>query len=53
MLNVGEKCVQKIKTRNFCSILFSPQKPEYAEKFHITVQATDGNMAHAHCMLDT
>jgi len=48
--------VKKIKTHILCSFL-PPQKscPFYdnVEKYGIAGQATDDNMAHAHCWLDT
>jgi hypothetical protein len=43
------KVVEKIKTHIFFSIFFF----ENVEKCGRTGQATDDNMAQAHCMLDT
>jgi hypothetical protein len=49
--------VEKIKTHILCSITFSFQKSctlwGNVEKYCTAGQATDNNMAHAHCMLDT
>jgi hypothetical protein len=47
--------VENIKTHILCSITFSPENNaviENVEKYCKAGQATDGNMAHAHCMLD-
>ena len=47
--------VQKIKTHILCLVaLFRKSRGlRDVEKFCTVVQATDDNMAHAHCMLDT
>jgi len=52
--------VEKIKTHILCSVtffFFSPRKLcrllDNVEKYCRAGQATDDNMAHAHCMLDT
>jgi len=49
------KAVEKIKTHILCSITFF-RVPcrlwDNVEKYCKAGQATDGNMAHAHCMLD-
>ena len=50
------KSVQKIKTHILCSVTFSPKSChlwDNVEKYYRSRQVTDGNMAHAHCMLDT
>ena len=50
------KVVEKIKTHIVCPITF-PENPAIYEitrkKYCRAGQATDDNMAHAHCMLDT
>jgi hypothetical protein len=57
MRNVSEKCVEKIKTHILCSINFFSRKSccvrDNVEKHCIAGQATDDNMAHAHCMPDS
>jgi len=50
------KVLEKIKTHILCSITFfrkSCRWWENVEKFCRAGQATDYNMARAHCMLDT
>ena len=50
------KVVENIKTHIFCSMtLFrkSCRLLDNVEKYRGAGQATDENMAHAHCMLDT
>jgi hypothetical protein len=52
------KFVEKIKTHILCSVTFFPPLKscrlwDNVEKYCRAGQATDGNMAHAHCMLDT
>jgi len=49
------KFVDKIKTNIFCSNTFfrtSCLFLDNVEKYSTAVEATDCNMAHAHCMLD-
>ena len=57
MINVFDKVVDKIKTRILCSINFSFWKScrlwDNVEKYFRAGQATDDNVEHAHCMLDT
>ena len=50
----GTEIVQEIKT-DFVFIKFFRQscRMRYVEKYCRAGQATDGNMAHSHCMLDT
>jgi hypothetical protein len=53
---VQNKAVEKIKTHILCSVtLFrkSCRLWDNVEKYCRAEQATDDNMAHAHCMLDT
>jgi len=48
------KVVQKIKTHILCSVTFPPKSHrlwDNVEKYFRAGQDTDGNMAHAHCML--
>jgi hypothetical protein len=49
--------VQNTKTHILCSVTFFFRKSrrlrDNVEKYCRAGQATDGNMAHAHCMLDT
>jgi len=49
------KAVDKIKTPISCSVFFSPRKSSRSwanvEKCSRVRQATDDNMAHAHCVL--
>jgi len=56
MKDVSDKFVEKIKTHFSSSVTFF-RKPcllwDHAEKFCRAGQATDDNMAHAHCMLHT
>jgi len=50
------KFVEKIKTHILCSITFFENPALYEtmwKKYCKAGQATDDNMAHAHCMLDT
>ena len=51
------KVVEKLKTHILCSVTFISRKLcrlwDNVEKFCRAGQGTDGNMAHAHCMLDT
>jgi hypothetical protein len=51
------KVVEKIKTHILCSVTFLPKIVPFmrqsGEKYCRAVQATDENMAHALCMLDT
>jgi hypothetical protein len=45
---------EKIKTHILYSTIFSPEnRAVYVEKYCRAGQATDGNMAHVHCMLGT
>jgi hypothetical protein len=49
------KVVEKIKTHILCSITFFSNIVPFldnVEKYRKVGQATGGNMAHAHCMLD-
>jgi hypothetical protein len=49
------KVVEKIKTHILCSVTFHENRAVYEimwEKYCRAGQGTDGNMAHAHCMLD-
>jgi len=47
------KAVEKIKTHILCSVAFFPKIVPFMRKYgKILGQATDDNMAHAHCMLD-
>jgi len=51
-----KKAVETIKTHILCSItifLKSRRLWEQVEKYCRARQATDDNMEHAHCMLDT
>ena len=55
MRNISVKIVEKIKTHTLRSITFflkSCSLWENVEKYCRAGQATDDNMAHAHCMLD-
>jgi len=56
MRNVSEKVVEKIKTLILFSATFFFFKPcrlyDNVEKYCRAGQATDDNIAHAHCMLD-
>jgi len=55
MRNISHKFVEKIKTHILCSITFffkSCRLLDNVEKYCRAGQATDDNMAHAHCMLD-
>jgi len=48
--------VEEIETHVLCSITFCRKSYslwDNVEKYHRAGQATDNNMAHAHCMLDT
>ena len=51
------KAVEEIKTHILCSVTFFFRKScrlwENVGKYCRAGQATDDNMAHAHCMLDT
>jgi hypothetical protein len=50
------KVVEKIKTHILCSVTFfrkSCRLWDNVDKYCRAGQTTDGNMAHAHCMLDT
>jgi hypothetical protein len=50
------KVVAKIKTHILCSVTFfrkSCSLWDNVEKYGTAGQATDGNMAHVHCMMDT
>jgi len=50
------KCVEKIKTHILCSVTFFRKSYglwDNVEKPCSVGQITDGNRAHAHCMLDT
>jgi len=50
------KAVEKIKTHILCSVtFFSKIVPfiRYVEKYYRSGQATDENVVHVHCMLDT
>jgi hypothetical protein len=52
------KFVDKIKTHTLCPVTFFPPEnlgvyEKTREKYCRAGQATDSNMAHAHCMLDT
>jgi len=56
MGNVSTKVVEEIKTHILCSITFLKKNSchlwDNVEKYCRVGQATDDNMAHAHCMLD-
>jgi len=55
MRNVSEKVEEKIRTHISCLITLLENRAVYEiiwKKFRAG-QATDGNMAHAHWMLDT
>ena len=52
------KFVEKIKTHILCSVAFvcenrAARLSDNVEKYCRAGLATDDNMAHAHCMLDT
>jgi len=52
------KVIEKIKTRILCSVTFFPPSKIVSfmgkgVNYCRAGQATDDNMAHAHCMLDT
>jgi len=51
------KVVEKIKTHIFCSVTYPPPQSchlfDIVEKYCRAGQATDDNMAHVQCMLDT
>jgi hypothetical protein len=49
------KIVEKIKKHILCSIPFFENRAflDNVEKYSKARQATDDNMAHVHCMLDT
>ena len=50
------KVLEKIKTHVLSSIIFFEKRAvlwESVEKYWTAGQATDDDMAHAHCMLDT
>ena len=50
------KVVEKIKTHSLCSVTFvrkSFRLWDNVDKYCRAGQATEGNMVHAHCMLDT
>jgi hypothetical protein len=49
------KVTEKIKIHIFCSITFFTNRAVYKIKWKNAVepQATDDNMAHVHCMVDT
>jgi len=50
------KVVEKIKTHILCSVTFFRKECrllDNVEQYCTAGQATDDNMAHAHCMLDT
>jgi len=50
------KVVEKIKTHILCSVTFLRKSYglwDNVENYCWAGQATDNNMAHAHCMLDT
>ena len=50
------KVVEKIKTYILCSVTFFENRAVYkkmCKKVCRAGQATDDNMTHAHCMLDT
>ena len=55
--NVSDKVVENIKTHILCSVTFFPRIScrlwGNVEKYVRAGQPADGNMAHAHCMLDT
>jgi hypothetical protein len=56
MRNVWEKCCRENQNTHF--VFSKLKKKSYrlwqnAEKYRVAGQATDDNMAHAHCMLDT
>jgi hypothetical protein len=54
--NFQATIIEKVKT-HVCSITFSPENRAVYEiilkKYYRAGQATDDNMAHSHCMLDT
>jgi hypothetical protein len=51
------KVVEKIKTHILCSVTFFLENRAFyeimCEKYCIALQATDDNMAHAYCVVDT
>ena len=48
------KVVEKVETSILCSVTFFVQKSCHLwDNVDKILQATDGNMAHAHCMPDT
>jgi hypothetical protein len=54
--NVSDKSVEKIKTHILCPVTFSLKSYrllDNVEKYGTAGQTTDGNTAHAHCVLDT
>jgi hypothetical protein len=56
MRNVSDKSYREDQNTHFVfNIFFSKIAPfmRYVEKYSRAAQATDGNMAHALCMLDT
>jgi hypothetical protein len=54
MKNISEKFLEKIKTHfMFNNFFFNRAIYDIVEKYCRAGQATDDNMAHEHCMLDT
>jgi len=56
MRNVSTKVVETIKTHILYAITFFSENRaflRYVEKYCTDGQATDDNMAHARCLLDT
>ena len=53
MRNVSDKVVEKIKTNGSYSVTFFNRAFSKIMWKTLLEQATDDNMAHAHCMLDT
>jgi hypothetical protein len=56
MKDVADKSCKKIHTHVLCPITFFLNRAVYEllwKKYCRAGQATDDNMAHAHCMLDT
>jgi len=50
---VADKVVEKIRTHILCLVTSFIIKWDNVEKYSTVGQATDDNMALAHCMLDT
>jgi len=56
MRNISDESCRENQNTNFIFNIFSPRKSchlyDNVEKYCTVGQATDDNMAHAHCMLD-